>query len=340
MQDILSSFPPIVFQMIVGVLVALCVGGLSYAILYPTLSGTKQQDERLGAVANSGSLALSQHKALRENQAKKTSVQSQLKAHEEKQEALKKKAKKPTFTVWMAQAGLNWSRKKFYIISAISAVVFCLASYLTQQHTLVSIGALFVGGLGMPRLFVARARKRRFAAFLEEFPNAIDIIVRGVKSGLPLTDCLKVISKEAKEPVASEFARIVETQNVGVALGEAVMGMNERVPLPDIGFFAIVISIQSKSGGGLSEALGNLSKVLRDRKAMKGKVKAVSSEAKSSAAIIGCLPVIVAGLVYLVSPEYILLLFNDIRGNIMLVIGAVWMLIGVVVMSKMINFDI
>ncbi|MDH3196445.1 MAG: type II secretion system F family protein, partial [Hyphomicrobiales bacterium] len=166
-----------------------------------------------------------------------------------------------------------------------------------------------------------------------------DVIVRGVKAGLPLIDCLKVIASDSQEPVRSEFQEIVEDQTLGLPLDEAVSRLPERVPLAEANFFAIVISIQSRSGGSLSEALSNLSKVLRDRKMMKAKIKAMSTEAKSSAGIIGSLPIIVVILIYLSSPHYILLLFETDQGNMVLAGCVVWMMMGVGVMKKMINFD-
>ena len=163
--------------------------------------------------------------------------------------------------------------------------------------------------------------------------------MRGVRAGLPLLDCLKMIMTESPEPVRSEFRTIVETQAIGMPLGEACGKLYEDMPLPEANFFGIVISIQQKAGGNLSEALGNLSRVLRDRKKMKAKIKAMSQEAKSSAAIIGALPIAVMTLVYISSPQYISLLWTQPIGRVMLAASAIWMFAGVMVMRKMINFD-
>jgi tight adherence protein B len=167
----------------------------------------------------------------------------------------------------------------------------------------------------------------------------VDVIVRGIKTGLPLMDCLRVIMNEAQEPVKSEFRSIVESQAVGLPLGEACLKLYERMPLPEANFFGIVIFIQQKTGGNLSEALGNLSKVLRDRKKMKAKIDAMSMEAKASGAIIASLPIVVMILVYLTSPQYISLLWTEKLGNILLMGSAIWMSLGILVMRKMINFD-
>ena len=174
---------------------------------------------------------------------------------------------------------------------------------------------------------------------LHAFPDAVDIIVRGVKAGLPLLDCLKMITIEAPEPVKSEFRAIIETQAIGIPLGEACAKLYEQMPLAEANFFSIVVSIQQRSGGNLAEALGNLSRVLRDRKKMKAKIQAMSQEAKASAGIIGALPLAVMTMVYITSPNYISLLWTAPLGRVMLAASVVWMAMGVMVMKKMINFD-
>jgi tight adherence protein B len=177
------------------------------------------------------------------------------------------------------------------------------------------------------------------SAVLLGLPDAVDIIVRGIKAGLPLFDSIKVVAVDAPEPVKSEFAAIVETQAIGMPLGDACARLYERMPVPEANFFGIVISIQQKAGGNLSEALGNLSKVLRDRKKMKAKIKAMSMEAKASAAIIGSMPPVIMMAVYALNPEYISLLWTTPMGRLMLAGSAIWMTIGILVMKKMINFD-
>jgi tight adherence protein B len=176
--------------------------------------------------------------------------------------------------------------------------------------------------------------------FVDGFPEAIDIIVRGVKAGLPLGDCLRIVANEAAEPVRSEFRQIVETQSMGLPVSEAVERMVTRVPISEANFFAIVISIQQKAGGNLSEALSNLATVLRERKKMKGKIEAFSMEAKASAAIIGSLPFAVGGMVYVTSPKYIELLWTTSTGQIVIIGSALWMALGIFVMKKMISFEV
>jgi tight adherence protein B len=197
----------------------------------------------------------------------------------------------------------------------------------------------FAGAFGAPRWLLKFLKKRREAKFLKGFPDAVDIIVRGIKAGLPLLDSIRVITNDSPEPICSEFRAIIETQSFGLPLGEACAKLYERIPVAEANFFGIVISIQQKAGGNLSEALGNLSRVLRDRKKMKQKIQAMSMEAKASASIIACLPLAVMSLVYLTSPHYIELLWTEQLGRVMIGCCAAWMLIGVLVMRKMINFD-
>jgi tight adherence protein B len=240
----------------------------------------------------------------------------------------------------LVQAGLKIELRTFYIYSLICGVVLCAVSFVMGVPPLYLIGVMFVGVIGVPRWAVALLRKRRMKAFLEEFPNAIDVIVRAIKSGLPLNDGLRLIASEAREPVKSEFRHVIEAQQLGMSTPEACGRMYLTMPVPEANFFAIVIQIQAKAGGNLAEALGNLSRVLRDRKKMKAKVAAMSMEAKASAAIIAALPFIVTFLVYLTSPAYIMLLFTTNTGFLILGVSAVWMSIGVFVMRQMINFEV
>jgi len=202
-----------------------------------------------------------------------------------------------------------------------------------------AIGFGFASAFGLPFWALSFLKKRREAKFLHNFPDAVDVITRGIKAGLPLLDSLKMIASEGQEPLKSEFRAILDTQTVGIPLGEACTKLYERMPVPEANFFGIVIAIQQKAGGNLSEALGNLSKVLRDRKKMKAKIQAMSMEAKASAMIIGALPPSVMGLVFVTSPDYISLLWTHPMGQMMMAASAMWMFMGCLVMKKMINFD-
>jgi len=255
-------------------------------------------------------------------------------------EAREKAREKTTMRLRLQRAGLDITPRAFWIASAGCGLLVALCIWLSAPNLPVIVPLLgaFVGAFGVPRWFVARLTKRRQTKFIDEFANAIDVIVRGVKSGLPLPECLAIIARESPQPVAGEFTDLVEQQRVGVPLGEAFERMMTRMPLPEVRFFAIVIAIQAQAGGNLSEALGNLSGVLRDRKRLQAKVRALSAEAKASAAVLGALPFIVMILVYITTPAYISLLWTTRFGQFLLACAGVWMMGGVLVMRKMINF--
>ena len=224
----------------------------------------------------------------------------------------------PPLGTKIAQAGLTWSKRRFLITSAALGVAAFLLVFMIDAGLLAALGIGFAAGFGMPLWLLKFLKKRREAKFLQAFPDAVDVIVRGIKAGLPLLDCLRIIATDAPEPVKSEFRAIVETQTIGIPLGEACGKLYERIPVAEANFFGIVIAIQQKAGGNLSEALGNLSRVLRDRKKMKAKIQAMSMEAKASAMIIACLPLAVMILVYITSPDYISLLWTHPMGRMMM----------------------
>ena len=225
------------------------------------------------------------------------------------------------------------------ITAGTFGVVAFLMAMLLGAGLLPALGFGFAAGCGIPLWLLKFLKKRRESKFLNGFPDAVDVIVRGIKAGLPLLDSLKLIANESDEPIRSEFRGIIETQTVGIPLGEACLKLYERMPVAEANFFGIVVSIQQRAGGNLSETLGKLSRVLRDRKKMKAKIQAMSMEAKASAAIIGALPIVVMGLVYFTSPSYIELLWLEPLGRIMMTCCGTWMFIGIMVMRKLINFD-
>jgi tight adherence protein B len=316
----------------VFLLASVAIGGLAYVFLYPVLSGERKAAQRLQNVASTEPTSRA---ARGPQKSRRDAVESTLRDFEERQ----KKSKTVPLSVRIQRAGLSWSKRQFALISAIIGLGMFAIGFLSGTGLLAAAGLGFAGAFGIPRWLLSFLKKRREGKFLEALPDAVDIIVRGVKAGLPLIDCIKMITLEAPEPLKTEFRLIMETQAIGIPLGEACSKLHERTPVPEANFFGIVVAIQQKAGGNLSEALGNLSKVLRDRKKMRAKIQAMSQEAKASAAIIGALPIIVMVLVYLTSPKYITLLFTDPTGNVMLAGSAVWMTMGVLVMKKMINFD-
>jgi len=267
---------------------------------------------------------------------KRKQVQDSLKEMEERQKAERKKSL--TLRARLEQAGLKWSPVQFWIFSAILGGIAVALTFVTGQNILLVIAAGVIGGLGLPRWFLGMARSRRQKKFTANFADALDVIVRGIKSGLPLNECLKIIAREGETPVKEEFQILIEGIAVGVDTDEGLRRMLRRMPLPELNFFAIVLAIQSKTGGNLAEALSNLSGVLRARRMMREKVSALSSEAKASAMIIGSLPPGVAAMVSVISPEYIAPLFTTSIGQLVLLGGVSWMAIGVFIMRQMINF--
>ena len=313
-------------------LAATALGGIAWVFIYPFLSGEKKAESRRASVARSEPTARAADKNQR---SRREQVETSIKDLE----ARRRKESKVPLSSRLTQAGLDWSTQKFMIVSGILAAACFLVAILSGGGLLSAAGLAFAAGLGLPRWSLSYLKKRREAKFLKALPDAVDVIVRGIKAGLPLFESIKVVAADAPEPLKSEFLAIIETQAIGMPLGEACTRLFERMPVPEANFFGIVIAIQQKSGGNLSEALGNLSKVLRDRKKMAEKIQAMSMEAKASAGIIGSLPPIVMLLVYLSTPDYISLLWTHPTGQLMLVGCAVWMSAGIFVMKKMINFD-
>ena len=238
----------------------------------------------------------------------------------------------------LKQAGLSVSVKTFWITSAVLGVLALLLPLLFGLNILIAVGAAVVFGLGLPRWVVGFLGKRRMKKFSSHFADAVDVIVRGIKSGLPVHDCFKIIARESPAPLGPEFQMLVEGLGVGLTLQQALEKMYERMPTPELKFFSIVIGIQQKTGGNLAEALGNLSTVLRARKMMGEKIKALSSEATASAGIIGALPPAVMILVSITTPAYMGKLFTEPRGQFMLLVAVLMMSLGVFVMKRMISF--
>jgi tight adherence protein B len=309
------------------------VGGIAFAFLGQNQPATAQR--RVKAVASSKPV----------DRRKQAVDMATLKRKQTTQEALKdlaateKQSRQRRLSVkgQMAQAGISLSPTLFWIISAVVGAVLGLAGLILQGLLGAGIG-FFVGCLGLPRWFLGILVSGRQKKFGTQLADAIDVIVRGVKSGLPLNQCLRIIAAESPEPLKSEFQSLCDSQAMGVPMDQGLQRMYERMPLPEVNFFSIVLNIQLKTGGNLSESLGNLSAVLRARKLMKEKVKALSSEAKASAMIIGALPVLVMMLVYFTRPQYIATLFTDPVGNLILMASAIMMVLGTFVMHKMINF--
>lgn len=321
------------FSLIVPLLAALAFAGAVFAFAYPYFADDRQS-KRLESVSGVRGARLS-GVAGDVQSSRKKSVADSLKEIDDR----KKADKKVTLSLRLMRSGSKMTPREFYIASALLGGLFASISIFIMGLPLAgTVVAVVVGGLGMPRWILNRMINRRQQKFVAQMANAIDVVVRGIKSGLPLNECLQVISRESPEPLASEFREVVEQQRLGVSIADGLERMCERMPLPEVRFLTIVIGIQQQSGGNLSEALANLSNVLRDRQMLALKVKALSAEAKASAMVLASLPPGVMTMVYLSSPDYIMPLFTTTIGHFMVAGGAVWMLSGVLIMKKMINF--
>jgi len=314
-------------------LIACALGGLVFA--FADVGG--QAKKRVQAVARPAGQArlLKGGTNPDANQQRRKNVQTMLKELE-KQNAQKKK--RPSLRRRIEQAGLTIDIRTFWLMSAASGVVATFVTLYMVSLFWVAPLAGFAFTFGFPRWVLGFLKGQREKKFTNEFAPAIETIVRSVKSGLPVNEALKVVSTEIPEPVAGEFKNLVESLKVGVTMEDGLRRMHERMPTPEVNFFAIVMTIQTKTGGNLSEALSNLSGVLRDRKRMQAKIRAMSSEAKAGASIIGSLPPGVAGLIFFTTPHYIQPLFDNQMGNLMLVGCGVWMATGIAVMKKMVSF--
>lgn len=316
-------------------LIALAFAGAAIAFVYPYIAEDRNKDKRLEGLTSGRNRKNAMLQAGEGQSSRKKSVADTLKEIESRQKA----KEKVTLSMQLERAGLETTPRDFHIMSALAGVVASAACFFLTTMPLVGAGVVgFIFAFGLPRFVLSKLVKRRQNKFVAELANAIDVIVRGVKSGLPLNECIQVVAREGTEPLAGEFREVVDQQRLGVPLGECLDKMCDRLPLAEVRFLAIVIAIQQQAGGNLSEALGNLSGVLRDRFMLSMKVKALSAEAKASAMVLASLPPGVMTMVHLTSPDYIEPLFTTTVGRFMVISGALWMLTGVLIMRKMINF--
>jgi tight adherence protein B len=238
------------------------------------------------------------------------------------------------------RAGMSTSLHAFYAISALCALAGA-AIYLLLGFSLWALpSVLATMGIGLPRFFLSRKAKRRQAKFTKSFADAIDVMVRGIRSGLPVGECLNIIARESPEPLATEFTLLIEGQRLGMTLKQALERACRRMPTADMKFFAVVLNLQQQTGGNLGETLAGLSSLLRGRKKMTDKIRAMSSEARMTASIIGVLPFLISLVIYAINPGYMQLLWTDPMGNVILYGGVLWMSIGIFIMKQMISFEI
>lgn len=320
--------------------VAIAVGGLLLAILFPLLKGAaaeKRVDQIVSGKRDTKGNSFRARFAEDMKDSRRRQIQDTLKQLEDRE---KERRKKMTLRTQLAQAGLEITTRAFWVISLIFGAIMFVVPFMLGAPWFVGAGTGFVAAFGFPRWFLGYLRRRRQNTFLNDFADAIDVMVRGLKAGLPVSEAMKIIASESGPPVGPEFMEVVDGQRVGISIDQGIERMVDRMPLNEVNFLAIVMTIQSKTGGNLSEALSNLSRVLRDRKKMKQKIRSISQEAKSSAAIIGALPFVIMGALTMLNPNYLNPLFQTNMGHMLLIGSGTWMTMGVLVMRKMINFEI
>ena len=328
-------------SMIVLAGLAVVMAGAAWLLMSAIFSGSsavKRADQIVGGAERKRKLDTLVDK---KKEGRRKQIEETLRQLEEDE---KERKRRITLAVRLRRAGLSIDERQFYTFSAAVGMFLAFITYMLLAdldptlRKLLAAGAGVVGFLGLPRWYISMLANKRQQKFLNDLPDAIDIMVRGLRSGLPVTDAMKVIATELPPPIGPEFIEVVEGQKIGISLEQGLERMYTRMPLPEVNFLAIVVAIQRQTGGNLSETLANLSRVLRDRKKMKQKVRAVSQEAKASAAIIGSLPFVIMGVISFLSPGYFNPLWTTKTGNIMVTASAIWMLIGVLVMRKIINF--
>ena len=238
------------------------------------------------------------------------------------------------------RSGKKWTVAQYFYASLGIALGVTILLFLKTGALLFSLGFGVLVGTGVPHLAVNRLIDKRNNAFTSKFPDAIELLVRGLRSGLPVTETFSVVGSEVPGPVGEEFRAVVDRIRVGRSMEEALQETADRLNTPEFSFFCIALAIQRETGGNLAETLSNLADVLRKRAQMKLKIKAMSSESKASAYIVGSLPFIVFGLVWWIKPGYIGEFFIDERLMVAGIGGLVWMGIGVFIMAKMVSFEI
>lgn len=325
-----------IIQIILIVIIALVIAGVGYMFM---LNQEVERKRRIaGVIKGQGGSSISSVSDKDEQHKRRAEIAKKLKQSKEGDE--KDKKKKATIQNMLEQAGLSTPVKKFWIYSVVSMVAFVVIAKVMGQGPLVILFAAVIGLLGFPRFILKRMITRRQKKFLEEFPDALEAVVRLLKAGMPVAEAISMISREFTGPVGEEMSRVYDKQKIGIPLHEAALEATRRMPLPEMKMFATGLAIQAQTGSSLSEVLMNLSGVIRARFKLKRKIKALSSEAIASASIIGALPNLVALGMYFANRDYIMVLFTDPFGKILLVGAVVWMGMGIIMMKAMINFKI
>lgn len=336
--------------LLVAVLAFVAIVGIGFTFTSGTDDAAKKRAREIAA-GRTTSAAVKGGKVVDESARRRAKTQEMLDNLRKQDKERRKFSAARDIGSKLTQAGLEIPVPMFWVISVITGAVCAgvvwisgadgtVISGISLKSRPVLVGAAFFAGtLGLPQFILNMMISGRHKKLVNQFADALDVIVRGVKTGLPLNECIRIIGRESPEPLKKEFLTFADNLSMGSGLDRALAALYKRMPLQEVNFFAIVLMIQAKAGGNLSEALGNLSTVIRSRKMMREKVKALSSEAKASAMIIGALPFAVGIMVFMTTPDYILELFRTETGHVILAMAAGLMGTGVMVMRNMINFD-
>ena len=320
--------------LIISILIFLVIGGVASALIINT-----QREKRtrlMRVVRGHNNAQISKNKSNAQEQ-RKSDLSKKLNNVDD---GSKKKKNGVSLSEKITQAGMSISVKQFWLYSCVSCIVVTFLAKAMGMSPFVMVMAVIIGLLGLPRFFLKIKTDKRQKSFMADFPDALESMMRLLKAGMPVSEAIKMVAREFDGPMGEEMGRIFDEQKIGIPLPEAVLNSSKRMPLTEMQMFATAISIQTQTGSSLSEVLQNLSSVIRSRFKLARKVKALSSEAKASAMIIGALPVVVALGMYFINREYIEVLFIDPTGKFLLGCAIGWMGIGVFVMKQMINFKV
>jgi tight adherence protein B len=242
--------------------------------------------------------------------------------------------------VRLNRTGKNWTVSQYVYSSIGLALGVAVVVFILSRAPILSLGlGLFVGA-GIPHFVVGFLINKRTNAFISKFPDGIELLVRGLRSGLPVTETLQIVSTEVPGPVGYEFKAVIDRIKVGKTMEDALQDTADKLGIAEFNFFTITLAIQRETGGNLAETLSNLAEVLRKRGQMKLKIRAMSSESKASAYIVGSLPFLVFGAIMYINPKYMSTFFTDDRLIVTGLGAGVWMGLGVFIMAKMVSFEI
>jgi tight adherence protein B len=326
---------------IIAALVAalLIFGGF---VLAPQLTGRTRSQQRIKQLTSGEKIERvsrpKNKKQGRKSAGRRRDIQARLRDVDEAKK--EKPSRTHKYRQDIRRSGLPISLQQFFIICGGLFVLACIGYIFMDLPVIGIIPFGLTVGFGLPLWTIRFLGRRRTAKFILLFADAMDVIIRGIRSGLPVGECLVIIGRESPDPVGPIFQQIVEATKVGLTLDQAMQRAEEDMPTAEFRYFAIVLNIQSQTGGNLADTLQNLASVLRDRKRLRDKIQALSSEAKASAMIIGCLPFLVGSALWILNPSYMNTLFTATAGQAMLLGSAIWMSMGIFIMKQMINFDI